>query len=477
MGVDVGTQSAKVVISDLDGHIVCRESHPLKKIDIPAPKLAEHPDDDLWDALKKAFKKVMISFHQETSGDVNNILAIGVCIIRCCRAMLKKDGELAYPILGWMDKRLNDPYQYDDAFGEVGYVTTSSGYITRRLTNEFKDTCANYIGWWPMDDDTLTWSTDEALIQQCNVSRDMLFDVVHPGEILGGLTRETAKTIGLWEGMPVVATAHDKAVEALGAGIMAPGTGLISLGTYIGALLHGSENKKDAENFWTFQSSVPSGYLYECMGVRLGMWTVSWFCEQFGKEMVEKVQNSGMSIEEWFEREAREVPPGCEGLLTVHDWAPPPDAIYRKGIMLGFDARHTRAHIYRSILEGIAFTIKNNMDKMNEELNSPLEHLVISGGGANSDLFVQIFADVFGVPASRNQVTGSAAIGCIINAGMAVNAFASYDEAVEKMVRRKDQFTPNPDNTERYTQIIEKVYKHTNVHFDPLLQQLSALVD
>ena len=76
----------------------------------------------------------------------------------------------------------------------------------------------------------------------------MLFDVVKPGEILGYLTREAAALIGLPKGLPVVATAHDKAVEALGAGSLTPGTGLISLGTYIGALVHGRENRKDAEN-------------------------------------------------------------------------------------------------------------------------------------------------------------------------------------------------------------------------------------
>jgi sugar (pentulose or hexulose) kinase len=117
------------------------------------------------------------------------------------------------------------------------------------------------------------------------------------------------------------------------------------------------------------------------------------------------------------------------------------------------------------------------MDKMNQELATPIRHLVISGGGANSDLFMQIFADIFGVPTSRNQVKGSAAIGCVINGGMAVNAFASYEEAIEKMVRTDDEFIPNNENTRFYNQLNEKVYKHVNPHFDPLLKELSALVD
>ena len=84
---------------------------------------------------------------------------------------------------------------------------------------------------------------------------------------------------------------------------------------------------------------------------------------------------------------------------------------------------------------------------------------------------------MFGVPASRNQMKGSAAVGCAINAGMAVGAFDSYAQAVEKMVRKADEFTPNPENTAFYQQLNEKVYKQTQSHFDPVLKTLSELVD
>ena len=88
MGVDVGTQSAKVVISDLDGNILCEGRHALRMMDIPAPQLAEHPDDDLWESLKKAFHQVMERFNNDVKGDIHDILAMGICIIRCCRVLL-----------------------------------------------------------------------------------------------------------------------------------------------------------------------------------------------------------------------------------------------------------------------------------------------------------------------------------------------------------------------------------------------------
>ena len=477
MGVDVGTQSAKVVIFDLNGNIICESSQALRKIAIPAPLMAEHLDDDLWDSLEIAFNKTMTYFTEDIGGNLKDILAMGLCVIRCCRVLLKKNGELAYPVINWMDKRLNSPYEYIKAYGDVRYVTTASGYITHRLTNQYRDTCANYIGWWPMDNDTFDWSTDPDLFKQCNFSREMLFDVVKPGEILGHVTAKVAELTGLPKGLPVIATAHDKAVEALGAGSLAPGTALISLGTYIGAMVHGNKNIKEVKNFWPFLASIPDHYIYECMGVRRGMWTISWFCEQFGTGILDVADKKGLSVEELFNRDAESIPAGCEGLITVHDWAPPMEAVYRKGVMFGFDGRHTRSHIYRSILEGIAFTMKNHMDKMAEEQGIPIEKLIISGGGSNSDVFIQIFSDIFGVPACRNQIKNSASVGCAINASMAMKCFSSYKDAIKKMVHVDDEFKPNLEKNKFYTKLNDQVYKNVNQHFDPILKKLSTLVD
>lgn len=477
MGVDVGTQSAKVVIFDLDGNIVSMGRQELRRLVIPAPLLAEHPEDDLWDALKVALRQAMGVFTNELRANPKDILGMGICIIRCCRVLLKGNGQLAYPVISWMDKRLNRPYEHLEQYGDVRYVTTTSGYITHRLTGMFKDTCANYIGWWPMDDDEGDWSQDPESYTRCNLSRDMLFDVVKPGELLGRVTEEVAELTGLPEGLPVIATAHDKAVEALGSGSLEKGTALISLGTYIGAMVHGYDNVRDAKNFWPFHASIPGHYLYECMGVRRGMWTVSWFCEQFGEGIVKEAEQAGLSVEDFFNREAALVPVGSEGLVTIHDWAPPAEAVFRKGVMFGFDGRHTRAHIYRSILEGIAFTMKNHVDKMMVELNTPLKKLVISGGGSNSDLFSQIFADVFGVPVRRNKMNGAVALGCVMNAGMHVGVFKSYDEVIRKMVHLDREFYPDAGHTELYDQLNSKVYKGVNQHLDPLLKKLSDLVD
>jgi len=101
----------------------------------------------------------------------------------------------------------------------------------------------------------------------------------------------------------------------------------------------------------------------------------------------------------------------------------------------------------------------------------------LSGGGANSDLFMQIFADVFGVPTCRNLLKGSASVGCAINAGIAVGKFESYEEASEKMIRMDDSFQPDMHHHAFYTQLNEGIYRQVNQHLDPLLQRLSPLAD
>ena len=159
IGVDVGTQSAKVMIFAASGEVVAEGHQALRPLEIPAPNRAAHPDDDLWDGVVAAIQEAVAGF-VASGRDVASIEAMGICIIRCCRALLRADVTLAHPVINWMDERLDHPHAHEDQYGEVSHVTTSSGYIGLRLTGERVDTSANLIGWWPVDDLALDWSDD-----------------------------------------------------------------------------------------------------------------------------------------------------------------------------------------------------------------------------------------------------------------------------------------------------------------------------
>jgi sugar (pentulose or hexulose) kinase len=466
IGIDNGTQSSKVVIYDLEGNVVCEGKQSLKPISLPRPGVAEHPDDDVWDSIVIASKKAMDNF----KGDKSEIIGVGLCAIRYCKTYLKEDGKLAQPVISWMDERASKPYEALNP--EVRYVTALSGYVTNRLTGEFSDTIANNTDdQWPTDSDTWQWSDDPKVMEKFNLNKDMLFKLQMPGSVLGYITKEASITTGIPEGIPVIATANDKAVEALGSGLIDENTVLISLGTYIGGMISGHENRKNSKSYWANFASIPYKYLYECYGIRRGMWTISWFKNLFIDEIEPKAKSLGISPEEYLSQEAEKVSAGSDGLMTILDWLAPPQKPFKKGLIIGFDGRHGRAHMYRSILEGIALTMKNNVDNMKDELNLKIKNLIISGGGSNSDLFVQIFADVFGIPATRNLINNAASLGAAINVAVGLGYYDSYEDAIKKMVKVKDVFQPNKENFNLYKRMNEEAYKNITKYTDEILKK------
>ncbi len=267
VAIDGGTQSTKVTMFDTVGKEICSNTVPLKEIHLYGDSRAEHPDDDLWDSLQQACNGMLNSFQ----GNTEDIIGIGLGSIRCCRALLKEDGNLASPpVQSWMDIRLSYPYEHEE--DEVRYVTTATGYLTHRLTGgETKDTRSNYVGPpWPIDPETLQWFPEGALFDSYTTPRTMLFELVDPSTILGHVTETASRATGLPLGIPVVSTANDKAVEGLGAGLTDEGTVLVSLGTYITSMMVGNTYQDDAEFYWSNPGAVQGEFLYESNGIRRG---------------------------------------------------------------------------------------------------------------------------------------------------------------------------------------------------------------
>jgi sugar (pentulose or hexulose) kinase len=466
VGIDGGTQSSKVVIVDAAGNVVAQGRRALRPLKRTRHGIAFHPDDDLWDSIAAACRDALDAF----TGNREEIVGVGLCTIRCCKAFLRADGSLVEPVLSWMDDRAFQPYVPDDP--TLAHATTSSGYLAHRFTGELRDTAANNILLqWPIDTDTWQWSDDPALFEQFNVRREMLLELQMPGDVIGHVTAEAAAATGLREGLPVVATANDKAVEALGAGSVGETTALVSLGTYIAAMVHGHENHRAPVAFWTNFACIPHRYLYESHGVRRGMWTLSWFLDLLGEEVAERAESLGLAREQYLEHEAEAVPAGSDGLMTVLDWLAPTDKPFRKGVLLGFDARHTRGHVYRSILEAIALTMKHNVDAMCGELDISLDEIVVSGGGASSPLTMRIVADCFGIPASRSIAGGGASLGAAICAAAAAGVYPDIETAAASMTHERESFDPNPANRDVYLRMNETIYQHIREATDPLLER------
>ena len=461
LGVDGGSQSTKLTIFDLAGNEICSYKQTLRPLVTNRVGHVEHPEDDLWDSLCRASQELLKLFpHPKES-----IVGIGLCSIRCCRTLLRADGSLASPVQNWMDTRLSYPFTASQS--DIAYVSTASGYLTHRLTGQFKDTAANYEGPWPLDKTTGKWSAEQSSFSACGVEPYQLFELIPAGSIAGRLTRAAAKATGLAENTPVVVTANDKAVEALGCGLTGDnGRSLFSFGTYITSMRSGRLFTPDGQHYFCNMASLPGEYLYESNGIRYGMSTITWLTQLFGMD------EPNSQPEQQLNTEANDIPLGSEGLYTLPNWLASPSAPHQRGALIGLNQRHRRAHLFRSALEGIALTMFNNYSAMNTELELAQmpDQLIVSGGGSTSDLLMHILADVFNLQTQRTQSSSQVALGAAINCTVGLGIYANYQTAINTMVRLSDQFEPNSEHHEQYQKINQSVFNSISPAIDPILQ-------
>jgi sugar (pentulose or hexulose) kinase len=198
------------------------------------------------------------------------------------------------------------------------------------------------------------------------------------------------------------------------------------------------------------------------------MWMISWY-----RGVLEGSPGEETGLEDTLNAEASRLAPGSNGLLTVPDWLAPGHAVWRRGALLGFDGSQGRAHIYRSILEGIALTMANNTAAMEKALAGRLSPVLVSGGGSRSDLMMQIVADVFDRPASRTAVTDAAGLGAAICAAVGHGIYPDWDQASAAMVGTAGQFTPDARAARAYQQV-NTVYAGLTAFTDPLFRSMAG---
>jgi sugar (pentulose or hexulose) kinase len=484
VGIDCGSQSAKVVVVDRSGRVVASGQRTLRPMLRPTHGVVVHPDDDLWEAIGGAARSAMSAL-AAAGRDVADVGAVGLCSIRCCKAFVDGDGALVEPVISWMDDRAYRPYVPTGADGWPGprtvWATTTSGYLMRRMTGEANDTVANNIALqWPIDASGEAWTGDDEVVAAFGLTRELLGRLVRPGEVGGRVTDVAAAATGLPAGVPVVHTANDKAVEALGCGAVADDTIVLSLGTYICAMTQGAFATTEPIDHWVNPACIPGRWLYESAGVRRGMWTVSWLLDLLGPELAARAVREGATREQLIEVEAALTPAGSDGLLTVLDWLAPTDHPYRKGAMLGFDARHTRGHLFRSVLEAIALTMERHVRAMSVELGRDLDgaELVVTGGGAESDLFMQIIADVFGIDAHRLVLPAGASpagLGAAACAAAAIGLHDSIESAAAHMAPGRRRIEPREAEHSLYRGLADGVFPELRDATDPIFEQTARL--
>jgi len=304
------------------------------------------------------------------------------------------------------------------------------------------------------------WSDE--MIQALDISRAWLPDVHESPVISSRVHTEGANATGLREGTPVVAGAGDQAAEAVGCGIVGQDAISVTVGT--SGVVFAAMPSYDH-----IQTGILHGYchavpdMWHVMGVMLSAGgSLRWYRDNLGQCNTLISEERQLSSYDALIKDISTIPPGCEGLIFLPyltgERTPHADPLAR-GAFIGLTMRHTRAHIIRAVLEGVAFGLRDSLELI-RILGIQYKRIRISGGGARSGLWRHIMADVFQSDISTVNVMEGAAFGAALLAAVGVGAFSSVSEAVSAIICDVETTTPSDAQTiyQSYYQLYRELY-------------------
>ncbi|MDR0935013.1 MAG: FGGY-family carbohydrate kinase [Erysipelotrichaceae bacterium] len=489
--LDFGTQSVRVSIVDTKGEIVALEK---RKYTEPyfskKPGWAEQNPNLYYDYMCDA-SKALFSTHPEYKEKI-----IG-CALTCFRDSPVMCDENMKPLrdaILWLDQRLaknkkplplldrtlfhlvgmwntiklnrartpanwvseNEP----EIWANVKKYMNISTYITYKMTGEYKDSIANYTGHFPTDfKNRRFYKNDNHLKGKIfGIPLNKLCTIVPIGQIIGQINKETSEKSLIPEGTKMFAIGSDKSCETLGLGCITPDIAAVSCGT---ASTVEVTNKKyhEPEPFLpAYPSAIPGYYNMEVQVYR-GYWMLGWFATQFAQKEERQAQETNRSIESILNDKLDSVSPGSNGLVLQPYWGPGLSRPLSRGSVIGFSDTHTKIHLYRAIIEGINYDLRQGLEGIEKSQHKKVKSIMISGGGSQSDAICQIAADIFNMPTSKVQTIETTTLGAAIAGFLAAKVFNNVEEAVKSMVHISKTYIPIKNNATHYNYLYKHAYK------------------
>ncbi len=334
-----------------------------------------------------------------------------------------------------------------------------SGYINFKFTGVLADSVASQIGHLPFDYKKQCWQSKKTVnrfLFDCDVSK--MIDIVDSTSVIGRISAEAAAETGLREGLPVIACGSDKGCETFGTGTLDNGKASISMGTTATVQIT-TRRYVEPEQFMPAYPAVIKGTFNPEVEIFRGCWMVTWFKEQFGEKEVTRAKELGCAPETLLDELLDRAPLGCEGLVLQPYWSPKIKQPCAKGTIIGFSDVHTRAHIYRAIIEGIGFGLYEGLTSICARAGVKLDTVMISGGGSTSDRVCSILADILGLPVKKTQTYENSALGCAMLTYMGLGVYKTPEAAIENMVGEGKVYQPNMKNHEQYMTLYSTVYE------------------
>jgi xylulokinase len=474
LGIDIGTGGTRALVVDEHGRIAGSASEEHRPFASPKIGWAEQRPEDWWRAAGVAVHKAL------AAGNLRGeqISCVGFSGQMHGAVMLDAAGEVVRPALIWCDVRtekqcteLNERIGAErliqltcnpalpnftltkflwvrenepENWKRVRSVMLPKDYVRFRLTGERAIDVADASGTLMLDVARRKWS--DAVLQAAEIDASLLPRVFESPDICGKISAAGAEATGLAVGTPVVAGAGDQAAGATGIGIVTPGTVSATIGT--SGVVFAATDRPALDprgRLHTFCHAVPGRW--HVMGVtQAAGLSLRWFRDRLDCQAAQP----GVDPYRRLTAEAASAPAGADGLL----WAPylmgertPHLDAEARGMLVGLTASHTRAHVVRAILEGVAFSLKDTFTIF-EEMKVPVKSIRLGGGGARSPLWRQIQADVYGHEVEIVEAEEGAAYGAALLAGVGAKIWPSVDAACDSVVRVVERIRPNPANAE-----------------------------
>jgi xylulokinase len=479
LGIDVGTGGTRVVLLDETGRVLSAATTDHAPMASPQLGWAEQDPRDWWHAARAAINECL----GKASASAGEIAATGLTGQMHGLVMLDATGEVLRPALIWCDQRTEGECRAitdrvgakrlielvanpaltgftlpkiwwvrahePEVWSRVRSIMLPKDYVRFMLTGARATDVADASGTLLFDVVNRRWSSE--MLQASALAPEILPKVFESPEISGRVSKDGAAASGLREGTPVVAGGGDQAAGAVGMGIVEPGNVSATIGT--SGVVFAATSAPVVEpkgRIHTFCHAIPRRW--HVMGVTQGAGlSLRWFRDQFC---------TGATYDALM-NEAAEAPPGADGLL----WAPylmgertphlDPNA---RGALVGFTAQHTRAHVIRAILEGVAFSLRDTFTIF-RELGVPVKSIRLGGGGARSPLWQQIQADVYGMRVDLIAAEEGAAYGAALLAGVGAGVWRSVEAACESAVHAARHVEPVAKNVDLMNRRYEEYRK------------------
>lgn len=485
---DCGTQSIRAMLFDKDGELVAKAKVSFPPYFSDSPGYAEQHPEFYWQKLCQAAQSAKRA-NEDIWGD---IVGVTVTTMRDTMINLDKNGVPVRPAIVWLDTREAKfenkiPLKSRLAFALSGmssavnmngrhsksnwiweneketwektdkYVQLS-GYIAYKLTGKFVDSVAAQIGHIPFNYKNKKWNKDSD-IKNCifNVPRRCLCELLPAGEVLGTISEAAQAETGINKGIKVIASGSDKGCETLGTGCIGEDAASLSFGTTSTVQLTLEKYLEPQAFLPAYPAVYPNCYNPEIEIFR-GYWMVTWFKNEFAASDIIDAEKLDLSPEEFLNQKLMAVPPGADGLVLSPYWGPGLKNPEARGAIIGFNAVHTRAHLYRAIIEGINYGLIDGLSTLERRGKFKVKTLTVSGGGSQSDVICQITADMFNRTVKRVQTYETSGLGSSIAGFVGAGEFTCFSEAIKSMVHYTDVFTPNREVNKIYAAIYENVY-------------------